>query len=205
MRTLDLSRWPRRTTWEFFRGFADPTFDLTVRVRAEGVRAAARARGVETFLALLHGLGSAVHAVEPFRMRLRGEDVVVHDQVHPGYVVLAEDGSIRYALAPHAADPGEFARGARAAAVAARQGPLTPHHDRDDVFYVSSMPWLDLVGVRHARPAGPDVGIPRFTWGRLDEQERIALCVSVHHALIDGSHVGRLVEAMEQALADLSA
>ena len=58
---------------------------------------------------------------------------------------------------------------------------------------------------RNAERDGSDDEIPKSTCGRIagdGERRGVLLSVDVHHALVDGLHVGRLVEGLEQALAD---
>ncbi len=86
----------------------------------------------------------------------------------------------------------------------ARQGALNANSgQRDDVAYLSCLPWLDYTALDNALP-GPDDCIPRVSWGRFHEDSpaagRMAMTLQVHHALVDGLHAGGFFTAVQGAL-----
>lgn len=73
---------------------------------------------------------------------------------------------------------------------------------RDDLAYLSCMPWLDYTAINNALP-GPDDCIPRVTWGKFVEHNGrwdMAMTLEVHHALVDGAQVGAFFAAVQRAL-----
>ena len=74
--------------------------------------------------------------------------------------------------------------------------------ERDDLAYLSCMPWLDYTSINNALP-GPDDCIPRITWGKIVERDgrwEMAMTLEVHHALVDGEQVGAYFAAVQDAL-----
>ena len=74
----------------------------------------------------------------------------------------------------------------------------------DAVAFFTTIPWVHFTSFQHARHPGPTDSVPRFSFGRADAEGGhlwLPLSVSVHHALMDGLHVGRLVQAFEAAAA----
>jgi chloramphenicol O-acetyltransferase type A len=56
-----------------------------------------------------------------------------------------------------------------------------------------------------ARDGARDDSIPRFAFGRAERDGArlwLPMSVEVHHALMDGVHVGRLVQEFEAVLAE---
>ncbi|MBL4844219.1 MAG: hypothetical protein JKY65_01725 [Planctomycetes bacterium] len=54
--------------------------------------------------------------------------------------------------------------------------------------------------------AGPEDCVPRVTWGRFARQEgrwQIPVAVQVHHALVDGRHLGLFYQGVATRLAEL--
>ncbi len=74
---------------------------------------------------------------------------------------------------------------------------------RDDVVYLSCLPWLDFTSINNAIPDADDC-IPRISWGKFVEDERgrwsMAVAVEVHHALIDGEHIAAFLSAAQGRL-----
>lgn len=200
LRVIDRAAWARASTFAFYQGFADPTFELAVEVELGDLPDRARASGASLFAATLYALGVAVHAVDGFRLRIRGEQVVLHDVVHPGFVALGADEQLRFCGVRWSADWPTFAAAVRdgSAAAAAEPG-VREAHPSDDAFFVSAMPWLVVRSARHARSGGAGDCVPKFTWGKVRPGAPLVLCLSAHHGLVDGADVRRLVDAMQVA------
>lgn len=195
----------RGPTVAWYGAYADPTFDIAARVDCDDLIARCRHAGHAPFGVVLHAIGEAVQAIAPFRRRLRraspNDDWRVHEHAiaHPGFVVLNADDEVRFCGLPWNADRDLFLAELAAAATAAA-GPLVAAHADDDCFFATCMPWIEVSSVRHARHGDARVdGPPRFAWGKIDAQG-FTLCVSAHHALVDGLHVAQLVRRVSATL-----
>lgn len=202
---LDLGAWPRREHFEFYRHFEMPFWGLTTEVEVGSLVRRCAADGGSFFLRLLWCAQNAANQVEALRMRRRGDRVWVHDVVHPGTTVLRTDETFGFVDLAYDADPGRFEQAGRVALDRGKQpGPLTPNIGRDDMVFFTSIPWVKLTAFHHARrvPAGED-SIPRVVFGRRMDRSTgavMAVSIDVDHALVDGLHVGRWVEAFAGAV-----
>jgi chloramphenicol O-acetyltransferase type A len=137
-------------------------------------------------------------------MRFRGDQVVIHDMVSLSMTVPTDAGSFGYAYVPYLPDFVAFEMQARhlIEAVAAGGALDANSGQRDDLAYLSCMPWLDYTSSNNALP-GPDDCIPRITWGKFVERDGrwdMAMTLEVHHALVDGAQVGAYFSAVQDAL-----
>jgi chloramphenicol O-acetyltransferase type A len=76
---------------------------------------------------------------------------------------------------------------------------------RDDLLFMTAIPWVAFTSFSHAIPAVPEDSIPRLAWGRMWQEgglRRMPLSVQGHHAVVDGLHVGRYFERVERHCAD---
>ncbi|THH40078.1 chloramphenicol acetyltransferase [Neolewinella litorea] len=204
MKHLDLATWPRRDHFHFFRAFDEPFFGLTVRIDATEAYARCRAGGHSFFLYYLYRCLRAVNAVEPFRFRIRGEGVVVHNRIHASATIDRADGSFDFSYLPYAEDFARFAAdaGAEIERIRATTG-LNPGVAGDDVIHFSAAPWLDFTALSHARHYGRADSCPKISVGKLTEREgRLGMPVSIHghHALMDGRDVGAFVDAFQAGM-----
>ena len=95
---LDLERWPRRAHFDLFRGYDHPFFNLCAPVEVTALRAATGGAGGRSFfLAALWLSLAAANAIEPFRYRLRGDRVLVHEVIHGSGTILRPDGTFGFA------------------------------------------------------------------------------------------------------------
>lgn len=204
MRELDLTKWPRREHFHFFRQFDEPFFGVTVRVDCTEALRHCERTGSSFFLYYLHKCLVAVNAVEPFRYRVEGERVVVYDAIHASATIGREDGTFDFSYIPFAVDFVEFVKGARREIerIQASEG-LNVGVAGADVIHFSATPWLDFTGLSHARHfAGAD-SCPKISVGKVTEREgRRGMPVSIHahHGLMDGREVGAFVERFQQEL-----
>lgn len=206
-RYLDLAAWPRRATFEFFRGFDKPYFNVCVRLDVTALVALKPRLPGGLMLAYHHLVMRLANEIEPFRYRVDGGRVRVLDTVHASAAVLRQDDSIGFAYLDYHPDPVLFAQRAAPVVAAVTRGdvPFDPGLDQTAHLHFTTLPWLDFSSFSHARNWGREDSIPKFAFGRLQREGdrwRMALSIEVHHALMDGLHVGRLVQALEERLQD---
>lgn len=203
---LKTDTWARREAFEHFRHFDQPQFNCCVRLDAAALKAATKARGASFALACHHIALGLVNRHPAFGLRLEEGRVLAYRRVHGSTTVARTDDSFGFAFLEHRPDFASFAVRARAAMdAAARREPEPPTPDEEFALaYFTTLPWLHFSGLTHARRRGVDDSVPRFAFGRLQaEGDRLwlPLSVEVHHALMDGLHVGRWVQDFEAALA----
>jgi chloramphenicol O-acetyltransferase type A len=204
-RTVDLADWARADQFRFFRTYGKPHYAVTARIDVTRLLAARKAQGVSPYRACIHAIGAGIHAVPELRMRFRGDVVTLYDIVTLSMTVPLADGNFNYAYVPYQADASAFDDSCRTLMEAARaDGTLNANAgQRDDLAYLSCMPWLDYTSINNALP-GPDDCIPRVSWGKFadgpDRRWSMAMTIEVHHALVDGRQVGAYFEAVQAAL-----
>lgn len=203
---LDLDNWPRRELFEFFIDFSNPYFNVCARVDITELVALVRARDIKISSALHYFALRAANETEPFRYRLKDRKVIVYDVVSGGTTVLLPNESFAYAYFDYHRDFEKFLTemGKAVDEVQTGSGPLKPTL-REDVIYHTTLPWIPFTSFAHARHKGRGESIPRIVFGKFtEEHDRLMLPISVevHHALMDGLHVGRFLSKLEEALAD---
>lgn len=209
---LDLSQWPRRGAFEFFRHFERPYFSVCTRIDVSALKPAlAQARLGSVTLACHFIALQLANRIEPFRYRLRGGRVEVLDAVHGSTTVLRADESFGFAYLRHTSDFAAFAAQGAPALAAAHAGAegFAPRTEDQALIHFTTLPWLHFTSFTHARDGAFEDAIPKLAFGRIDaegpaEDARrwMPLALEVHHALMDGLHVGRFVQGFEAAMRD---
>lgn len=211
-RVIDFAAWSREEHYRFFREYGLPFFSITCPVDVLPLRQALRERQVSFTVGLLYVIARAANAVPQFRQRIREEAPVEHELVHPGVTVLAAGDTFRFALCRYDEAFAPFSREAsRAIETARTAASLVPDADddlldRDDLLYCTALPWIHFTGFFHPLRLDPSDSVPRIAWGRFEERGTrlvMPLNIQAHHALIDGVHVARFVEHVEQLIRDI--
>ena len=200
---IDIASWKRRDHFELFCNAAQPFSSVTVNVDVTSAWQKRTSSGPSFFLAALFALIRAANASEPLRLRLRGGKVWRHDRVGLGTTVLRADDTFGFARVDLAPTFDDFCRAAQPAIDRVKSPtPLQPMHDTDDLVYHSSLPWLRFTSVTNALH-GTD-SIPRIVFGKVFADGSAYLMpvgVEVHHALVDGLDVARMLDAFEAEIA----
>ena len=203
---IDLATWPRAAQFHFFRTYEQPHYATTSRIDVTHLMTLKK-QGVSPYRACLYAIGAGLHAVPELCMRFSGERVVQYDIITLSMTVPTAKGSFGYAYVPYDPNFATFDQNAQALIDAVAAGDVLDANSgaRDDLAYLSCMPWLDYTAINNALP-GADDCIPRVTWGKFVEHDGrwdMAMSIEVHHALADGQHVGAFFAAVQKALAGL--
>lgn len=204
---LDLTNWARRDLFEFFRDYDNPYFNVCTRLDVTKLLAFLRQRpGVSVSLAYHYFALRIANEIEQFRYRLRDGKVVVHGVINGGTTILLPNETFTFAYFNYYQDFDKFILEAQRAVELVQKGdsPLEST-SRDDTVYFTTLPWVSFTSFAHARKWGVEDSVPRIAFGKFSkENERTLLPISVevHHALMDGLHVGRFLTRLEEALAE---
>jgi chloramphenicol O-acetyltransferase type A len=202
---IDIASWPRRQTFEFFRNYTNPYFNVCVAIDITNLKRFVDERGVKISLAVHYFAMRAANEIEPFRYRLKEDRVFVYDVVDGGTTVLLPNETFSLAYFEYHQDFEKFVTemGKALEDVRTGTGELKPTM-RDDVIYHTTLPWISFTSFAHARNKGRGDSIPRIVFGKFNTENgrlMMPISVEVHHALMDGLHVGRFLERMEKAMA----
>jgi len=201
---LDVKNWPRRDLFEFFREYSNPYFNVCTRIDVTALVALANESPDIGLSLAYHYLALRVaNEIEPFRYRLRDHEVEIVDVINGGTTVLLPNESFAFAYFDYHENFREFAREAKQAIEELQAGGALKPTMRDNLIYFTTLPWISFTSFAHARNRGRGESVPRIAFGKfLKENGRVQLPISVevHHALMDGLHVGRFLERLEEAL-----
>lgn len=202
---VNLQTWARADQFRFFRTYEKPHYAVTSRLDVTHILARRREVGISPYRACLYAIGAGIHAVPELCMRFQGDEVTRYDRIDLSMTVPLPDGNFRYAYVPFDPDFASFDR--QAAAIIAEvtaTGTLNANTgQRDDLAYLSCMPWLDYTAINNALPHAHDC-IPRVSWGKFvtgaGGRWSMAMTIEVHHALVDGRQVGDYFAAVQGAV-----
>ena len=74
---------------------------------------------------------------------------------------------------------------------------------RDDLLYITCIPWISFTHMSHTISLNRDDAAPRLSWGKYfkeGEKTLLLFSVQVHHALVDGLHIGKYANELQSLL-----
>lgn len=203
MKKIDMSTYPRIDHFTYFKAMAYPYVGLTVNVDVTALVAYAKEHQQSFFLSMLYCVGNAANSVPEFRQRIIDNEIVEYDHCITSHTVMKEDGTYAYCEANPTLQFQEFLqKTAISQALAATSGNVQEESDPASLYFISCIPWLSYTALVQPVPNPADSN-PRITWGKYEKQgSSFILPVSVlaHHALVDGIHIAKFYEALNQMI-----
>ncbi len=201
---LNLETWPRRQQFHFFKDFQQPCFNMCSDVDVTALISCCKAGRHSYFLACLYLSIRAANEVPAFRYRMREQGVWEHDLIHPGSTVLNLDKTFGFCCFNYHHSSRKFMAEGRMAldAYHLNEG-MHAQEDRDDMIHYSVIPWISFSSFSHARKGHERDSIPKIVFGkyRLQGDRWLMPCsVEVHHALMDGYHMGLYFQRFQDLL-----
>jgi chloramphenicol O-acetyltransferase type A len=204
MRHINPDTWPRREQFRFFNALAYPHFSLCANVDLTAFYPVVKRRGISFTVATAYILARAANAIPEFRYRIRGEEVVEHEIVHPSATILTNEDLFSFCTFEYAEDFSLFAaRAAEQIAHVQEHPTVEDEPGQDDLLYMTAIPWVSFTSIMHPIDLNPADSVPRFAWGKFFEDGgalKMPLNVQVHHALMDGVHVGKFYAEVQNYL-----
>jgi chloramphenicol O-acetyltransferase type A len=204
LRIIDMQTWPRREHFKTFNAFDQPHFGVCANVDLTTFQPFVKQQGSSITVAIIYLITRTANAIPEFRYRIRQEAVVEHQVVHPSATLLGADDLFTFSYFEYFEDFPKFAHAA-AREIAYRKSHPTLENlpDRDDVLYMTAIPWVSFTSFMHPMNQQAADSIPRFAWGKFFKEGeclKMPLGVQAHHALMDGVHLGKFYTLFQEYL-----
>lgn len=206
MKTIHFDSAHRRAHFQFFHRMEHPHFNVCAPVQLGPLLAHVRRHKLPFMVTMAYCVSDTANSIDELRWRIRGDQVVQHEVVHPSFSVPTDEADVFSFCEVRFSRPyASFLAAARARMAQMRQDPsFEDDPERDDYLFLSSFPWAAFTSVTHPMGAPAD-SVPRIVWGKFTEQgDQASMPVSIqaHHAVVDGRHAGRFYEELQARLMD---
>lgn len=204
MRKIDKQSWLRRDHFDFFNTFNHPHFNMCANVDLTRLHPYIKDHAYSFTSTIVYLISRAANAIPEFRYRIREDEIVEHDTVSPSVTILLDNGLFCFSTIEYCQDFIEFARRSAVQVASVKQDPtLSNPPGRDDLLFMTAIPWVSFTSFTHPMRQHPADSIPRFAWGKFTgegSQVKMPLSVQGHHAVMDGLHIGQFYEQLNQYL-----
>lgn len=203
MKIINLEEWPRKRHYEFFKELDYPHFNICTNLNFTNTLTFTQKNKLSLFKTVLYAVTKAVNNSESFKYRARENNIVYHEIIHPSYTVMGENDLFSYCMSNYNENMGKFFASANEemAKVKTKISLAEDYIKRDDLIYLSCLPFISFTGLTHPINMSPADSIPRISWGKLFEENQLSklpVSVQVNHALVDGIHVSKFLNLLEE-------
>ena len=204
MRKIDMQTWSRREHYEYFNTFNHPHFNMCANMDLTKFHPYVKDHGYSLNIAITYMISRAANSIPEFRYRMREGEIVEHESVSPSVTILVENDLFSFCSIDYCQDFSEFAsRAARVIASVKENPSLKDPPGRDDLLFMTVIPWVSFTSFSHPMRLHPANSIPRFAWGKIfteGTQIKMPLSVQGHHAIMDGIHIAKLYGQVQDDL-----
>lgn len=203
---INENKWERAIHCMVFRDSVEPAFCVTFDIDITNFLGQVRRQNVSFTIAFVYAVCKCANGIEAFRYRFLDGKIVLFDQIDTAFTYLNKETELFKVInVPMRDTLKEYVELATRTAEEQKEyftGPLG-----NDVFQCSPMPWVTYTHISHTNSGKKDNATPLFDWGRYYERDgRIIMPVSVqaHHSFVDGIHIGRFAEQLQNYLDEFS-
>lgn len=202
MELIDLETWPRKAHFQFFSGLSFPFYNVTSALDVTKFYPWVKERKQSFYYSLIYATMMVVNGLPDYLYKIRDGQIVRHDHLDPSFVVMDEGTHLlKIVTVPFGGTLEEFCDRC-VQYVKAQKSPFPPAESeaRDDLVYISCLPWMSFTSLTNEMDINPDDSIPRVTWGKFEKREgrlQLPYAVQLNHRLLDGWHLSQLVNGVQ--------
>jgi chloramphenicol O-acetyltransferase type A len=201
---INITEWVRKDHYRFFSQFEEPFYGITVSIDCTAAWQNAQKNSISFFQYYLYQALKAANGIENFRYRIVDKEVYLFDRIDASPTVQRPDGSFGFAYIDYNENEDVFYANATQIIEAEKLATgLTPAVSGENVIHFSALPWLHFTAVSHARCFSFADSCPKITFGKIMDaagKKTMPVAVHVHHALVDGYHVGLFMERFQELM-----
>jgi len=208
MKEFDVENWNRNAQYQFFKTYEDPFFNITANLDITNLYKYCKQYHLSFSLACLYVALKCANDITEFKLRLKNDKVYVFETVNIGSTVLNDDFTFSFCDFEYQKTMAEFDVKGKIVLENHKNGIVfNAQVDPLGIIHCSTIPWISFTGFKHARNGDEGLqGIPKLVFGKIfteNEFKKIPFSVEVHHALVDGYHVGLLYDKMQKFINEL--
>ena len=191
--------------FNFFQNYDIPRFNMTFPIDVTIFMQTIKQSGLKFYYAFMHLVISEMNRIENFRYRIEG-DAVIDDGIQFVSFTDLIPGTDLFKMVSTRFEEHALTFQTNALLASQQQGSafFNPRSELNlNTVYVTSFPWAQFTHFTHATKLGPKDSVPRVSWSKFVEQNNqkiLNLSVEVHHGLVDGYHVGMLINRIQEKL-----
>lgn len=204
MKYIDIENWKRKDHYNYFKSLSYPHFSISGNLDITSFYKYIKENELPFFISVLYAAVKTANNIREFKFRIREDKVIEHETVSPSFTVMTEGEVFGFCASKFTDIFTDFKNDTLTAIEKAKNNvSIEDEPGRDDLLYITSIPWVSFTRVTHPINMNPVDCIPRISLGKYFEEGgrmKLPLSVQAHHALVDGIHVGQFFNNLQEIL-----
>jgi chloramphenicol O-acetyltransferase type A len=206
IKDVDVENWNRRNTFEFFKNYKDPFFNIAANLDVTELHSFCKEKNLSFSLTYLFYSLKTANEIREFRIRLKDDKLFEFETIHATQTILQANGTFSFCYFEMKPDVFEFNQAGRIAVEKYKAlNSFDVESERVDLIYYSVIPWISFTSFKHASRCDNKQTVPRIVFGKIfdDAQtKKMPMSVEAHHAIMDGLHVGTFFNLLQEKFND---
>lgn len=199
MKKIDMDNWSRKQHFDFFNDFDYPHFNITLDLDITKLYDFIKINNISFFKTMVYLVTKTANDIKEFRYRvIKGNQVIEYEQINPSFTIMSEDNVFSFCNSDYYPDKENFFKSMEESIKKYKNDPaVSEEEDKIDSIYLTSLPWISFNSITHPINIKNVDSVPRIAWGKYKEENSkiiLPFSIQVHHGLMDGYHVSKYVD-----------
>lgn len=208
MKWIDAENWSRMSLLDKYSSYMFPYINIGAELDVTNLYHFAKNNHLSFYLAMIHAATKIALEIENFKYRMIDGQPVLCESLTPVFTYLPK-GEEQFYLVEQPFEENLIAFCQKGKAKAEAMDHETEHSymygkEAVEILYMTCIPWIRYTHFVRTIEKGGEDNIPRISWGKyaMDKDGKVTMpfSVQVHHAMMDGYHVGMYFEKLEAYL-----
>ncbi len=204
MKLIDIENWKRKDHYNFFRQVDYPHFNICGNIDITKFYKYIKENELPFFISILYASTKTANSIKEFKLRIREDKVIEHETVNPSFTIITDEEVFSFCRSNYTDNFNEFKTNTLKEIEKVKNNiSIEDEPGQDDLLYITSIPWVSFTNITHPIQMNPVDSIPRIAWGKYFEEGgniKLPISVDVHHALVDGVHIGQYFNIIQEIL-----
>ncbi|AKB47046.1 Chloramphenicol acetyltransferase [Methanosarcina sp. Kolksee] len=200
--TIDFETWKRKDYCQIYRNAVQPQYCVSFELDVTNFKKRVKENNWSFTMAFIFAVTKCANKIEEFRYRFLDGEVVLYESIDTSFTYLDKETELfKVVNVPMQDTIEEFVQLATVTAENQKESFTGPVEN--DVYQFSALPWITFTHISHTDFGNREKAQPIFDWGKYQEREgkfMMPFAVQVHHAFVDGIHIGKLADKLQRYL-----
>ena len=203
MREIDLTTWDRAIHYQVFRNRVQPHYCVSFDLDITKFREKVREKGFSFTFSFMYAVTKCANQIENFRYRFVNGKPVIFDTINTSVTYLNKETELfKVVNIPMQSSLDEYVTLAKRTEENQSEY-FTTSGMGNDIYQFSPLPWVSFTHISNTDTGDKDSATPIFHWGKYYERDGkilLPFSVQVHHSFVDGLHIGKLAQILQEYL-----
>ena len=204
MKFIDVSTWDRAMHCEVFRNSTQPQYCVTFELDVTNFLQKIKKKNISFTFSFVYAVTKCANEIEAFRCRFVEGKPAIFETINTSFTYLNKDTElfkvVNVPMQEKMEDYVVLAKETEENQTAYFTAPMA-----NDIYQFSPFPWVSYTHISHTDAGKKEIATPLFDWGKFYEKDQRILMpfsVQVHHSFVDGVHIGKLAQKLQDYLDD---